>query len=78
MRVEWRLRAALDDTTSADAGDSADAADEFQMEQITCKNRYLVILWRSRAMFLLTFLGMSRTKAHVFRPLLDKPFPKVS
>ena len=49
--MEWRVRAAVDDTVSGDAADAGDAADEFQIEQIRYKNRYLVILWRSRVMF---------------------------
>ena len=34
-----------------DRVDPADSGDEFQLEQIRCRNRYFVILWRSRAMF---------------------------
>ena len=48
-RVERRVRAAVDDTVSADAGY---AADEFQMALSYCVYRCLVILWRSGAMFL--------------------------
>ncbi len=52
--VERRVRAAVDDTVSADAADAADAGNEFQMAQSYCVYRCLVILWRSGVMFLFT------------------------
>ena len=73
-RVEGRVRAAARATTSVGSGGSGS---ECKSERFRCKNRYLSIGLGSRAMFFLTFLGMSRAIRMVFRSNLDEPLPEM-
>jgi len=75
--VEQRLRTALDDTTSGDAGNAGDAADEFQIVRITLKS-ILRDVFALRCNVFLIFLRMSRTKRLVLNPFLDSCLPEMT